>query len=222
MTKATKAKPNIKQEDQPKKDDLPAVDFEQIEDTGKPAPTQDQLKIITIAANEQLNLLRAKADTEAVLDKINLALKVNMETTLPNSLSEAGVDSITLKGGYVVKKDMFFATSITEATKEEAFEFLVKTKNEDIIKRQIQILFSRGQEKWAKKFLRDCERRKDPLNIKLKEFVEPQTLKALVRRRREEFADQGENPDEAVPKAAFNLFTQQTAVVISPKEKAKI
>lgn len=61
-----------------------------------------------------------------------------------------------------------------------------KWQHGSIIKRAFNIKFGRDDEKWAKRFERDLAKRKNPLDVSVKRWVEPSTLTKFLRDRLEE------------------------------------
>lgn len=196
-----------------KVEELPEADIE-----AGSGPTDKQLRIVVTLAHEQMDLLIQIDKLTKELDSLNTKLATNMFTALPAAMDEIGIKETTLSNGVKIKINQDVMASITEANRPLAHEWLEKHKLGTLIKRKIEILFGREDVAWAKKFLKDCAKRTKPLNLKTKEWVEPQTLKAQVRRMREDAVDNKQNPDEAIPKDLFGVFVKRLAVVVIPDE----
>lgn len=178
-----------------------------------PGPTDTQLKKIVQLARDQYKLLKDIDTAQKALDQLNLLLKQNSEVDLPAAMDEIGMKNYALSNGASVEIETNVQASIAEVNRPAAHKWLEAHKMGDLIKREIKILFGKDQVSWAKKFLADCAKRTKPLNLKTKEWVDPQTLKATVRGLRRDAEAAGKNPDEVVPKDLFGVYVARFAVV---------
>lgn len=200
------------------KTDIPEMEGE-VEVTG---PTDGSIKTLVRLAREQLDLLVEEAKIMRDLVAVQAKLKTNMEVDLPLALDEAGVAAFPLSNGVIVELKETTRASISEERKPKAHAWLIKNKLEDLIKREIKILFGRDETKWAEKFMRDMSKRKKPLNHSLKEWVDSNTMSAQVRRMREAFKEAGKNPDDAIPKDLFGIYVARQGVVKIPSDSAPV
>lgn len=171
-----------------------------------PVPEESELKRIADLAREYLELENEIGIIEDRLSAKKLALKTLREQQLPLALTEVGMESFKLVGGREVRLKSMVAGSVSEANQSEAFAALEKNGHGGIIKHEIKILFSKGEEAWARKFLRDLSQRKRPLNAQRKDFIAPQTLGAFVREQVKEFEASGLDPATAMPDDLYRLL----------------
>lgn len=197
-------------------------DTTQTVDIESDGPSDKDIKTLVRLARTQLDLLAEEEKIMKDLSRVQGLLKANMEVDLPLALDEAGVAAFPLSNGAIVEMKEVTRASISEERKPKAHAWLIKNKLEDLIKREIKILFGRDEVKWAEKFMRDMAQRKKPLNHSLKEWVDSNTMSAQVRRMREAFKDAGKNPDDAIPKDLFGIYVARTAVVKLPSEGAPV
>jgi hypothetical protein len=157
---------------------------------------------------------------ETLLAQLRVELKQIDEVDLPAVMQEVGLTDFGLIGGARVEVRKFITASIPKGGEAVAYEWLELHNHGGLIKRRIQILFGREDVAWAKQFLAQCARRKRPLQLEEKMWVEPQTLMAFVREQLRNAAAVGGNPEEYAPTALLGVFERITAKIIPPK-KAK-
>lgn len=182
-----------------------------------PLPPDAALKNIATLADSLVNADAAIVEATQALEKLNAIRKRLSEVDLPNALTQAGVESFTLTGGARVEVKVAVRCGITDAHRPAAHAWLEQHGHESLIKRTFTILFGRDQLAWARKFERDCAKRKVPLNVKRAEKVESQTLGAFVRKEREAASRDGRDPNAAVPADLFGVYVQRYASVTPPK-----
>ena len=115
---------------------------------------------------------------------------------IPTMLSEMGLSYLKLQDGSSVEVKTNYSATITQANKEEAFNWLRENGLGDIIKNEISVSFGRNEDNKAADYAELAKSQGlDPMQ-KLK--VEPMTLKALVRERME--------AGKEMPTELFNIF----------------
>ena len=115
---------------------------------------------------------------------------------IPTMLSEMGLSFLKLQDGSSVEVKTNYSATITQAKKEEAFNWLRKNGLGDIIKNEISVSFGRNEDNKAADYAELAKSQGlDPMQ-KLK--VEPMTLKALVRERME--------AGKEMPTELFNIY----------------
>ena len=112
--------------------------------------------------------------------------KVN-EEDIPNLMQEMGMDSVTVDGNKVALRQ-FVHARIPEEKKEEAYNWLRSIGEGDIIKNDVTLSFSAGQDNMAGAVVEDL-RQQYGLDPAQKTHIHPQTLKAWVRNRIESGQD---------------------------------
>ena len=102
---------------------------------------------------------------------------------IPTMLSEMGLSFLKLADGSSVEVKTNYSATITQAKKEEAFNWLRANGLGDIIKNEISVSFGRNEDNKAADYAELAKGQGLQPTQKLK--VEPMTLKALVRERLE-------------------------------------
>ena len=115
---------------------------------------------------------------------------------IPTMMSEMGLAELKLQDGSHLKVSTSYRATITEANKEEAFNWLRENGLGDIIKNEISVSFGRNEDNKAADYAELAKGQGFEPQQKLK--VEPMTLKALVRERIEAGKD--------MPTELFNIF----------------
>ncbi len=115
---------------------------------------------------------------------------------IPTMLSEMGLSFLKLADGSSVEVKTNYSATITQAKKEEAFNWLRANGLGDIIKNEISVSFGRNEENKAADYANLAQERGYQPTQKMK--VEPMTLKALVRERIE--------AGKEMPTEIFNVF----------------
>jgi len=106
---------------------------------------------------------------------------------IPALMDEMGVDRLDVDGVTVSRKMMVHA-SIPSDRKDEAFAWLRENNLDDIIKNDVTVSFSAGQDNMAGSVVEDL-RQQYGLDPAQKTHIHPQTLKAWVRNRIESGQD---------------------------------
>lgn len=150
------------------------------------------------------------ASLQQQLAEANAAYNDTRLKRLPDLMDELEIPEITLPGGVKVKMDTEIRAGIKDEHKEKAHKWLEDNDNGNLIKRQVTIDFSKEEEGWAKKFMRDCAQRKKKLNLKMKKTVHNGTLTKFVK---ESLADGVDLPQDL-----FGVFRQRFAKVTVPKK----
>ena len=115
---------------------------------------------------------------------------------IPTMLSEMGLSFLKLQDGSSVEVKTNYSATITQANKEEAFNWLRQNGLGDIIKNEIVVSFGRSEDDKAAAYAELAKGQGHQPTQKLK--VEPMPLKALVRERIE--------GGKEMPTELFNIF----------------
>ena len=115
---------------------------------------------------------------------------------IPTMLSEMGLSFLKLADGSSIEVKTNYSATITQAKKEEAFNWLRENGLGDIIKNEISVSFGRNEDNKAADYANLAKGQGFEPQQKLK--VEPMTLKALVRERIE--------AGKEMPTELFNIF----------------
>ena len=127
-------------------------------------------------ANKEEELKRAKKD----------ALFLS-EETIPNLMTEAGVSSLDLADGTSVKVTPYYGARISKDNQEEAFQWLRNEGHADLIRNNVGVSFTAGDDKKAQHVLELLKKanyrpvQKQEVNaMQLKQFVREQTEKGVT------------------------------------------
>ena len=115
---------------------------------------------------------------------------------VPTMLSEMGLSFLKLQDGSSVEVKTNYSATITQAKKEEAFNWLHQNGLGDIIKNEVVVSFGRSEDDKAAAYAELAKGQGLEPTQKLK--VEPMTLKALVRERLE--------AGKEMPTELFNIY----------------
>lgn len=193
---------------------LPTADIE-----AAPAATDAEIALVRKHAEAALTAAQTMARLEAELTTAQTAFKQTIEHDLPTAMIAARLETWPLPGGARFDLTPIIGAGIPKDATEEAHKWLEDHGHADLIKHRIQILFGRGDESWVKKFLADCAKRKRPLDLARKDWVEPQTLGAFVREQIRNAAAEGRDAEEAIPSKIFGIYKATIAKFIPPKVK---
>jgi len=121
---------------------------------------------------------------------------------LPAMMQSVGITGLDVEGGSRIElKDVVFG-KIDEENKKAAFDWLIKNKHDGIIKNELKMNFSRGDNKEA---LRIAEMiRSQGIPVTQEQKVNPQTLNAFIREMVE--------ADPQFPKDTFKVVELQKVV----------
>jgi hypothetical protein len=159
----------------------------------------DKLDEITRLIVESRELQLQRASLEERLSEVENKLRVLHEVTLIDLMDETGLRALEIPAegnhpAYSVKSVPYYSATIAAKWPEErrkaAFDYLIETGHEDLIKTEVSVLFPRGAHQQAEKLL--------PVAAKLgghgqiSESVHSGTLKAWLK---EEIEKHGRFPD---------------------------
>ena len=122
---------------------------------------------------------------------------------IPTMMSEMGLAELKLQDGSHLKVSTSYRATITEANKEEAFNWLRNNGLGDIIKNEISVSFGRNEDNKAADYAELAKGQGFQPTQKMK--VEPMTLKALVRERIE--------AGKEMPTEIFGVFSENKTTI---------
>ena len=156
--------------------------FEQME---ADASAFDEIK--TEAGTQLSDLIREAQYQSQLLEKHELAAKEAKKEyqritreLIPAEMEAMGLERVDVDGNSVSLSSFVYA-SIPAPRKEEAFNFLRSIGEDDIIKNEVTVQFSRGQDNQAGAFFDDCTQQ--GLDPTQKQSVHPMTLKGWIKDR---------------------------------------
>lgn len=175
----------------------------------EPAP-EDKLKKIQFFGEKQRNLVKEIAAAENTLNMLKEQLRRVQEQDLPEAMDAIGMTVFKLEDGTEIKVKPFYAASIPEDRKDEAFQWLKDNEFDGMIKADVKVSFGKGEFEIAKSFVEFIrgfnEKAIDP---EYKENVHWQTLRAFVKEQIE-----GGKP---LPLDMFGVFVGRKADLKLPK-----
>ena len=139
------------------------------------------------ALSDQVTKLQSLEDEIEEQEKKLKELKRNQELlsgeVIPTMMTEMNISTLKLADGSAVEVKPVYGASIPVAKKEEAYTWLRENGLGDLIKNEITVAFGRNEDNKAMAYATLAQGQGYEPIQKLK--VEPMTLKALVRERRE-------------------------------------
>ena len=121
------------------------------------------------------------------------------EDLLPNKLREIGVSEFKLADGTSMSIQQYYSARITPDNRDACFHWLENNGLGDIIKNTVSANFGRGEDDAASELMTQLE--DDGHSLVQKKWVEPMTLKAVVREQVEKGTD--------LPLETFNVYVGQ-------------
>lgn len=171
---------------------------------------EDKLEKIRHFGAKQRSLTKQLADLENQVSVTKEALRRVMEQDLPEAMDEVGMTKFVLDDGTTINVKPFYAASIPEDRKDEAFDWLKQNDFDGMIKADVKVVFGKGEFEIAQSFLNFIrgfnEKAIDP---EYKEHVHWQTLRAFVKEQIE-----GGKP---LPLDMFGVFVGRKAELKLPK-----
>jgi len=175
----------------------------------EPAP-EDMLKKIQFFGEKQRDLTKEIAAAENTITILKEKLRRVQEQDLPEAMDAVGMTKFSMEDGTTITVKPFYAASIPEDRKDEAFEWLKDNDFDGMIKADVKISFGKGEFEIAKSFIEFIrgfnEKAIDP---EYKENVHWQTLRAWVKEQIE-----GGKP---MPLDMFGVFIGRKADLKLPK-----
>ena len=121
------------------------------------------------------------------------------EDLLPNKLRELGVSEFKLADGTSMSIQQYYSARITPENREVCFHWLENNGLGDIIKNTVSANFGRGEDEAASELMPQLVG--DGHSLVQKKWVEPMTLKAVVKEQVEKGND--------LPLETFNVYIGQ-------------
>jgi hypothetical protein len=174
-----------------------------------PAP-EDVMKRIQHFADKVKALTKDIASLENQLTIKKEQKRRIEEQDLPETMDLVSMREFTLDDGSTVKVKPFYAASISEDRKEEAFDWLKEHDFDGMIKADIKVQFGKGEFELAQEFIAFIKGwNKKSIDPDYKEHVHWQTLRKFVQEQIE-----GGKP---LPLDMFGVFVGRKAEMKEPK-----
>lgn len=177
-----------------------------------PGKEESELEKIAKLADRQEEAEQKVAELTLQLSKAQAALADISEKQLPELMASLGLDEVKTSNGLKVKIKSTMRASMPQEDMEKqgkAISWLEDNGHEHLIKRQITVMFGRGDTAWANKFEADMKKRKKPLVWDRKMTVHAKTLASFITNELEKGTE--------VPMTLFNAFPQKYSKI----ERAK-
>ena len=153
---------------------------------------------------EKLEELQSRLETqEQIMKDTKKQIERISGEVIPTMMSEMGLAELKLQDGSHLKVSTSYRATITEANKEEAFNWLRNNGLGDIIKNEISVSFGRNEDNKAATYAELAKGQGFQPTQKMK--VEPMTLKALVRERIE--------AGKEMPTEIFGVFSENKTTI---------
>ena len=142
---------------------------------------EDKGKTLSDLIRQSMKIDEEIAQAEQYLKDLKFKKRKVNEEDIPSLMQEMGMDSVTVDGNKVALRQ-FVHARIPEEKKDEAYNWLRSIGEGDIIKNDVTISFSAGQDNMAGSVVEDL-RQQYGLDPSQKTHVHPSTLKAWVKNR---------------------------------------
>lgn len=171
---------------------------------------EDKLERIRYFGKKQQALTAQLADQENAVVLTKEALRRVKEQDLPEAMDEVGMSEFKLEDGTEIKVKPFYAASIPEERKEEAFDWLKENDFEGMIKADVKVTFGKGEFELAQEFLNFIRGfNQKAIDPEYKEHIHWQTLRAFVKEQIE--------GGHSLPLDMFGVFVGRKADLKAPK-----
>lgn len=167
-----------------------------------------QLKSVSALADKLVSLQEGEAEAELNLKALKERRRAIEEVELVEAMDACGIKSLKLKNGAEIVIDAVVSGSITKANEEPAFEWLRGNGHAGIIKTNVTVALSKGQDKEREAVLKKLRTIRG-IEVQEKSSVHPQTLGAWAR----ELVKDGKD----FPKELLGIWLGRKAKVIQPK-----
>ena len=167
--------------------------------------TGTDLELVTGLAMRQQDLEAQISEKEEELKAIQAEHREVSWKQLPELMQRLNLDSFSLANGYTISINEKLRLSLPAANKQQAMLWVDDNGGSALVKRAFIIEFSKDQEKFARKFQRDCAKRKNALPMEESKTVHSSTLTKFI-------SDKLKNGDE-VPLELFGAYQQRISKI---------
>ena len=158
------------------------LDIQKVSGAFQMNATDEQIKTISAKCIELQEKEKDIANKEEELKKAKKDALFISEETIPNLMAEAGVSSLDLADGTSVKVTPYYGARISKDRQEEAFQWLRNEGHADLIRNNVGVSFTAGDDAKAQHVLELLKKanyrpvQKQEVNaMQLKQFVRKQT-----------------------------------------------
>ena len=175
--------------------------------TGEPISNDELQSISQMVHNQKRLELDLDQLQEQIAQKAE-QLKSLSEVQIPEAMSAIGLSELKLSDESVLSVSKYYSCRIPEEQAENAFAWLRKTGNDDIIKNEVKLSFGKGEDDLAQTVAQELVKR--GLSPEQKIYVHPMTLKSFVRERIESAQE--------LPQELFGVFVGNKTKITMPKK----
>lgn len=175
---------------------------------GSMMPSDEQLDKVRTLVEQQVTLEDEVKDLEKKLEEKKAALANVREVQLPSALQEFGLSEIKLTDGSKVNVKQEYYATIKEEFRPAAFAWLERNGHSDLIKHDVIMSFTRGQDEYARQAMELLQ--ENNFTFDDKRNVHPQTLKAFVKEQIE--------AGREIPLDTFSVHIKQVAKIHKEKK----
>lgn len=131
------------------------------------------------------------------------------ERQIPELMDSLGMEKFTLKGGAIVAVVKSLSVTLPPATKDAAHDWLEANGHSGLIKRKVEVSFTREQQARAASLATHLKGEYD--DVRMERKVEPMTLKAFVAAQMKD--------GKPLPTDLINIHERRVAKIDLPKKK---
>jgi hypothetical protein len=146
-------------------------------------PGDEDLTVLSDMIMSKESLEKEVEDLEASLKEVKGRLKELDQNSIPDKLAEFNLSELRLLDGTRIFVEDVITASVTKANEPVVFEWLRGQGHEDIIKRDLVMKFTKGEDEQADAAAEVLK--KNGLGYSDKEHIHWQTLRAFVKERLE-------------------------------------
>jgi len=168
------------------------------------------LQAVQQAARAMHEAQVAVAEAEKDLKTKKEALRILEEVRLPELMDTAGVSSVSTPDGLVVTIESFMSASITEAKRPFVVQWLKDTENDELVKPELHMVFSKGELAEAQRIAAEMSTALGR-PVEVLEAVNTTSFKALIAELRRE------SPDMSLPLDELGVYIGRKAKIKTSK-----
>ena len=163
------------------------IDIQKVSEASFIKATDAQVKKISVKCTELQEKEQEVANIEERLKKVKKDALFLSEETIPNLMQEAGVTQLILSNGTSVTVSPFYGARISSDRKEEAFQWLRANNFADLIRNNVGVSFTAGDDAKAQQVLELLKKeghrpvQKQEVNaMQLKQWAREQIEKGVI------------------------------------------
>lgn len=166
-------------------------------------PTEADISTLVELGDLQDRQAREVERLTGALTQASEKLRKTQEEDIPRLMDEIGMKEFKTSSGLIIKVKEDVRASIPKDQEAVAFEWLRSHEHAALIKRQVIVEFSVGEDEKAKKVIESLEEQE--LDVADKSSVHPSTLSSFIKNQLQE----GNN----IPLEPFGVFRQRKSVI---------